>query len=277
MEIKIVVWNMHAVVDNWAVLAEDPDLSDADVYLLCEATPWEGRLPKGLYAKGHGSTRGIGCQCEGPGCDNRTYSTAIASPYPLEDMPERTRRDTYYRRHLPFEPSRAGTWTAALVDLGEFKLTAISLYGLNDEAYDASVHRSLSELSPVFDRKPHAKRLVLGGDLNILPTPPRSHGLDRSQVVMERIRAYGLTDCYQRARPPGPGPEAERCTCGMGEACTHTRTFFRPDSPGIPYQDDYLFASKDLVRGERLVSCDALPVDSDSPSDHAPLLATFNI
>ncbi len=150
MIVKVVVWNMHAVADNWPVLQEHPDLSDADVFLLCEAPPWDGLVPKGLEVKGHGSTKGLGCRCEGPGCDKRTYSTAIASPHHLEDMPERTRVDTYYRRHLPFAASRAGTWTAALVDLGDVKLTAITLYGLNDEAYDASVHRSLSELSPVW-------------------------------------------------------------------------------------------------------------------------------
>lgn len=192
-------------------------------------------------------------------------------------MPEGIRVDTYYGKHLPFEPSRAGTWIAALVDLGDIKLTAVALYGLNDEAYDASVHRSLSELSPIFDRKPHAKNLVIGGDLNILPTPPRSDGLDRSQVVMERIRAYGLEDCLQKARPPGPGPEAEWCTCGMGEECTHTRTFFWPDRPEVPYQDDYLFATKNLVKGHHLVSCEVLPVDANSPSDHAPVVAVFDI
>ncbi len=100
--------------------------------------------------------------------------------------------------------------------------------------------------------------------------------MDRSQLVLERFRSYGLTDCLME-RSSGPGPEAAMCTCRMGRACRHTRTFFRPDRPDVPYQDDYLFASRPLVQGKRLLSCTALPVDANSPSDHAPIIAMFDV
>jgi exonuclease III len=56
---------------------------------------------------------------------------------------------------------------------------------------------------------------------------------------------------------------------------THTRTKFVQAHPGIPYQDDYLFASKSLA--DRLDECHALPVDQHSPSDHAPIVASFDV
>lgn len=271
------MWNMNSKANNWTVLGTDPLLADADIFLLCEAPPWDGLLPEGVRAMGHGSTKGIGCTCEGTACRNRAYSTAIASRHPLKDMPERTRTDTYYGKPLPFEPSRPGTWTAARVKLGQLEVTAIALYGLNDEAYDSSLHRSLSELSPVFDRKHLRRHLVLGGDFNILPKPSPTGRLGRGQVVMERIRSYGLLDCVQEARPPGAGGEAAFCTCSLGEGCTHTRTFFDRRNPLVPYQDDYLFASRALVGNHRLKSCTVPLVHADSPSDHAPIVAMFDV
>ncbi len=82
-------------------------------------------------------------------------------------------------------------------------VTAVSLYGLLDEKSDASVHRSLSELAPVFDDERYNWLLLLGGDLNVWTgrSVPGSAHLDRHQVVLERIKAYGLVDCLERMRP----------------------------------------------------------------------------
>jgi hypothetical protein len=152
-------------------------------------------------------------------------------------------------------------------------ITAISLYGLLDEKSDASVHRSLSELSPIFDHDDYRKRLMLGGDINILAGQPKGERLNRSQVVLERIAAYGLVDCLAQVREPGA---LEGCKCDLGADCTHTWTKFDPKRPTIPYQDDYLFASKSLA--SRLESCIALsPKDWYDRSDHAPIVATFGL
>jgi exonuclease III len=201
-------------------------------------------------------------------------------------MPKDTRVDRYFGQPLPFEPSRPGTWIARRVDLGDLKITAIALYGLLDEKSDASLHRSLSELSPVFDHEEYGKHLILGGDFNILPKRHRAdHRLNRGQVLMERIRAYGLFDCLEKKLPPdryedpARRTEMENCQCGLREHCTHTRTFRDKGGPHIPYQDDYLFASKALVR--RLEWCWAFPSmpdwPPDWPSDHAAIVAEFNV
>ena len=157
------------------------------------------------------------------------------------------------------------------------QITAISLYGLMDERSDASVHRSLSELSPIFDHDDYGKHLILGGDLNILAGRPKGDHLDRHQVVLARIKAYGLVDCLEQAlltRPESRGG-LENCQCALGTGCTHTWTKLDPNRPTVPYQDDYLFASKALAK--RLQTCEALPFTDDSPSDHTPIVATFSI
>lgn len=266
---KVIVWNMERKPENWDILEDWTNLRGPDIALLCEAPP----APSGVAAVGHGSTKGLDCRCPGPGCTKKKWSTAVSSPHPLDAILD-ARVDRYYRRPLPFGPSRAGTWTAALVDVHGVKVTAISLYGLMDEKSDASVHRSLSELSPIFDHEDYGRLLLLGGDLNILAGRPLRTHLDRHQVVLARIRAYGLIDCLEAKRPPGP---LGGCPCGRGEQCSHTWTYRsrRVDRSHIPYQDDYLFVSPALADG--LVRCTALPFTEDSPSDHSPLVATFEL
>lgn len=266
---KVIVWNLEHKPENWRVLEESADLQGADIALLCEATP----APSGVCAVGHGSTKGLDCGCPGSDCTKKKWSTAVMSPHPLEVILD-ARVDRSYGKPLPFTASRPGTWTAALVDVQGVKLTAISVYGLMDERSDASVHRSLSELSPIFDHEVYGKRLLLGGDLNILAGRPPRLLPDRSDLVLERLRAYGLTDCLRRARPRGL---LEGCPCRLGEECTHTWTYRsrRRDRSHIRYQDDYLFASRALA--DRPMRCSALPFRDDSPSDHAPIVATFEI
>jgi hypothetical protein len=283
MKIKTVAWNMNqkSKGGNWDVLREHPDLVGADIALLCEATGVpEQPEAYGLEAIGNGSTKGLDCQCTGAWneCTKRRYSTAVVSPHRLDPIPE----DTNVRggESLPFRPSRPGTWTAARVHIGEIKVTAIALYGLFDGDYVLSVLLSLSELALVFDHEEYGKYLVLGGDLNILAgKPSRSRG----HLALERIKAYGLIDCLERALPPdryqdpGRRVDMDNCQCGLGEGCLHTRTHYNKAWPHIPYQDDYVFASPALADAHRLVSCAALPVGPGSPSDHAPIVVMFEV
>jgi hypothetical protein len=229
-----------------------------------------------LEAVGHGSTEGLEAVLGAEYPVKRPWSTAIVSSHPLITITD-ARVDRHYGKPLPFAPSRPGTWTAALTDVKGVKVTAISLYGLMDEKSDASVHRSLSELSPIFDHESYGKRLLLGGDLNILAGRPAGSYLDRYQVVLARIRAYGLIDCLEKsllARVP-PRGGLLNCPCGLDDGCTHTWTKLDRQRPTIPYQDDYLFASPALAN--HLADCHALPFSDDLLSDHAPIVATFEM
>jgi hypothetical protein len=193
------------------------------------------------------------------------------SCHPMELVTD-ARTDRYYGETLPFGPSRLGTWTAVRVDLGRLSVTAISLYGLMDERSDASVHRSLSEMAPLFDHPTYRKHLLLGGDLNILSNPrPDDPVRARFRNVLDRIASYGLVDCLEAKRPWTALPE---CPCGKGRGCRHTWTKRVKGKP-VAYQDDYLFASPMLAR--RLQTCVALPFTDDAPSDHTPIVAMFKL
>jgi endonuclease/exonuclease/phosphatase family metal-dependent hydrolase len=144
------------------------------------------------------------------------------------------------------------------------------MYGLTDELSEASVHRSLSEISPLFSDDRYNKLLLLGGDLNTSTQWPKGGHLDGDKALLDRIRAYGLIDCLERKRAPG---RLANCRCVL-EDCTHTWTRLDPSRPEIPLQVDYLFASPTLA--ERMRTCTALPPPEwKDYSDHSPIIATF--
>jgi hypothetical protein len=257
---KIVAWNMAHRIDSWSRLAE----LEADAALLSEA-----RVPSDYPDLVVGGERTHGMD----GFD-RPWAAAITARHPLEPIIDA--RATRYGRPLsvPFASSRPGTWEAALLSPpDDDPITLVSLYGLMDEKSDASVHRSLSELSGLFEDERYSRLLVLGGDLNTWTGwGEGSAHLARDTNVLDRFAAHGLVDALDRMRDEG---SLEECPCSLGEGCRHVRTRVDPRSPHIPYQVDYLFVSKAMA--ERLTSCVALDRDTfPTPSDHFPIVATFD-
>jgi exonuclease III len=271
MDMKVVAWN---VAQNAKALSVTAAVRGADIYLLNEAPP---ALELGeLITKADDRTIALDCPHEVGVCTcNRRWSAgvAVAPRYGVERIMDARRSDS--GRVLRFEPSRKGTWVAALVSLeGGEEVTAVSVYGLRGgESSDESVHRSLSELSPIFDHERYGRLLVLGGDLNTLARAAiASRTLARDQgVLRSHHEGFGLVDLLaQDIRNQERGPLAE-CGCGYGSNCEHTWTFRHKDNPTTRYQDDYLFASPELA--DRLDRCEALPFTG--ASDHAPIAATF--
>jgi exonuclease III len=255
---KVVAWNMAHRIASWAVLKE----LGADIALLSEA-----RVLKTVKENVIG-----GVKTEGRDGYRRSWAAAVVSSHTLREIGDaRAVRDGRAVK-IPFEKSRPGSWVAAVATvpvIGE--VTAISMYGLMDEKSDASVHRSLSELTPVFEDARYNGQVLLGGDLNVWTGWEAGPRLDRSRVVLERIRAFGLVDCLEARHPQG---RLEGCPCIFGEGCTHSRTRMDPSHPDIPYQMDYLYASPALV--QHLESCEAMdPERLRSKSDHYPIVALF--
>jgi exonuclease III len=142
-----------------------------------------------------------------------------------------------------------------------------------DELSDASVHRSLSEVSPVLDDPKYNKQVILGGDLNTGTQWPKGDVFNkRDRNLLDRFEALGLVDCLKQTRASG---RLANCPC-VDDDCTHVRTRRDHRHPTVPYQTDYLFASERLASG--LVSCEALASDEwFSVSDHAPIVAVFEL
>lgn len=278
---RVVTWNLkhERSRTNWRAFGPRGDYR-CDIALLNEAR----RPPDGLALNivTRGRTVGRDDVIYGGKKPGRPWATAIASAYPLQlpkdvwtERPSRTL--PYKDRRSKLMESRRGAWTAAVVSFpnGE-KVTAISLYGLLDERSDASVHRSLSDLTPLLEDPRYNELLLLGGDLN-----PRwsaeggSTTLARVQGVFDRITGgFGLKDLLQsprnKRRPRGP---LQNCTCSLGDQCRHVWTFRRNKASTYACQDDYLFASPALE--ERLDECYVLDFTDASPSDHVPVVATF--
>jgi len=168
----------------------------------------------------------------------------------IDDIPE---------GHL--ERSHPGAWVAADVEVSGFgTVTVVSAYGLmrrlrNGIAYATStVHRTLSDLTPVLDVARSKGRVVVAGDLNISPhfSPPDR---DAHIATFARIKAFGLLDCL--------GATHE----GVVQTYRHHN---KPEAR--PSQLDWMFASPSM----RLVSCSVVDTEQAwSLSDHAPLLAVF--
>jgi endonuclease/exonuclease/phosphatase family metal-dependent hydrolase len=147
----------------------------------------------------------------------------------------------------------------------ELTVTFISLYGLMDDLSDASVHRSLSDLDPIFTDSRYNECVVLGGDLNVSTQMPDGPARARSLTVFARLEALGLKECLEakwtRERA------ITDCPCELGVACRHVQT-----KKGDKYQMDYLFASESLALD------DCFPIETQpwrDYSDHAPVLARF--
>jgi hypothetical protein len=159
----------------------------------------------------------------------RNWSTAVLSRHGVTEISDA--RAVSYRGRRPnvrFENSRPGSWTAASVrvpDIGD--ISCVSLYGLTDELSESSVHRALSDLSPLFSDPRYAERLVLGGDLNSSTQWEAGPHLDGDTALLQRISAYGLKDCLSLRRPDG---RLEGCTCTLS-VCTHTMTRYDPHHP----------------------------------------------
>ena len=262
---SVVTWNMNLASKrnpgrNWAFLDRLIEDEQIDVALLSEAM---GSPRTDTLYGSRGSSGTLGRDGK-----QRDWSTAIVSKHGPVEIHDAVAVNYlgYPRTHLPFASSRPGAWTAAQMTLeGELTVTFISLYGLLDDIGDASVHRSLSDLDPLFTDPRYNKHIVLGGDLNLSTQMPQGMARERSAAVFTRLKALGLTECLEARW--NPERRIEDCPCEQGEACRHVKT-----KKGDKYQMDYLFASESLTLD------DCLPIETQpwrDFSDHAPVLARF--
>ena len=100
------------------------------------------------------------------------------------------------------------------------------------------MHRSLSEVSPIFSDPAYRDLVLLGGHFNTFTGNRAGHAY-RDRLVLDRIKAYTLEDCLELKRKNVP---LEGCPCGNPEEepCAHTLTRLIPGGHGTPYQEDYL-------------------------------------
>jgi hypothetical protein len=271
------VWNMNWNQNTQA--AKDAYIQDlltrysVDVALLNEAkmnllTTWQEADPRTVLFNAGGTV--------GKDYTREVYSAAVYSKHgPVEIRDARAQSLRGRRPEIDFAQanSRPGSWIAATVPSRKGPVSCISLYGFLDELSDASMHRSLSEVSPIFSDPDYCDLVLLGGDFNTFTGHALPGDAERDRVTLERIEAYGLVDCLaERAKGPLKGCPCQKLS---ERPCRHTLTRLITGDD-TPYQEDYLFASKALA--ESLDKCFALEPEEWQPySDHAPIIATFDV
>jgi Endonuclease/Exonuclease/phosphatase family len=271
------VWNTNWNQDTQA--AKDAFIQDVlqrysvDVALLNEArisllTKWQKAHPGAVLFNAGGTV--------GKDYTRKVYSAAVYSkhgPVEIRDAMAKSLRGRRPKIDFAQANSRPGSWIAATVPSGRGPVSCISLYGFCDELGDASMHRSLSEVSPIFSDPDYCERVLLGGDFNTFTGHAFPAHAERDRITLERIEAYGLVDCLaERAKGPLKGCPCQKLS---ERPCRHTLTRLIPGDD-TPYQEDYLFASQALAG--TLDDCFALePEEWRSFSDHAPIIGTFKL
>ena len=141
-------------------------------------------------------------------------------------------------------------------------IRSISLYGRIINGFSiTTLHRSLSDLTPIFTSDENRELLLIGGDFNASiqcdERMPSFKGDKSHHLFFERLKNFRLYDCLDKFH--------------RGRIQT-----LRHSTSNYPWQNDYLFASEELF--EKCVCCEVI---NDSSlyfvSDHNPIIANFGI
>ena len=136
---------------------------------------------------------------------------------------------------------------------------------------EATLHRAISDLSPLFEERGHTQ-VILAGDLNVWRNTTTKWQA-RFSTVFDRLAACGLR-LVGPFRDPDSAPPPN-CSCGQGEHCDHVETFrllWHPNAK--PYCNDFVFATSGLTA----LSCAPIfdpRIRDEKISDHWPVLTRF--
>jgi endonuclease/exonuclease/phosphatase family metal-dependent hydrolase len=252
-------------LEAWRFLEE---VVQPDVALLQEAGPPPEGIVNSIRREG-----GIRDDRLSPPKD-RGWGSAVVSWGPSLTAIDET-RFPFDPRPIPLLRTFPGSVAIARIDPKEgWPLVVVSAYGVIDQGYaDTTVHRILSDLTPLIDRQ-RAKRIILGGDLNITTQWSAKHRsflrgfvsecLRRDRNLFDRFETLGLRNVVK-------GKMAlEGCGCEDGSRCEHVRTQWHEKSD-FPWQNDYVFVTEDLLPHVSMVR-----VHDEGPrwelSSHCPIV-----
>jgi hypothetical protein len=167
-------------------------------------------------------------------------------------------RDLALRR-VPLATTLPNALIACIVTLPQDKspLLAVSMYGTFDATSHVTpnLHRMISDLHVLLIDKAYKGRIVIGGDWNV----DRDYNkINPGKAPLHRLVFERLEDSFYGL---------QRCNKEPLRTIRHGSKF--------PYQDDYIYVSKALIRK---VSCEVVsdPVTKEL-SDHLPVVAEFEV
>ncbi len=179
-------------------------------------------------------------------------------------------------RYEPLYVSQKGAYAVGVVTVNDTSVVVASVYALWDYGWlplgakpryaHTSLHRAISDLTPVLDTAVHGMPVILGGDFNTSSQFSSPHR-EAFRTVHDRLSGLGLHNISLR-------PEDEQldgCPCA-DERCRHMQTY----EGRVPYQDDYLYVSEKLGRDARLVKIERTTA-VEAVSDHFPLMVDVDV
>jgi endonuclease/exonuclease/phosphatase family metal-dependent hydrolase len=277
--VRLVTWNLNratwqgrhrfATSEAHARAAwEELGSLNVDVALLQEATP----PPTGL-ARPPTATQPAGVEREawrsltGP---MRWWCSAVTAwDVDLRAPPDEDRCE-------PLHVSQKGAYAVGVAVVSDTPIVVASVYALWDYGWlpqgakpryaHTSLHRAISDLTPILDTAGHGMSVIVGGDFNTSSQFPSPHR-EAFRTVHDRLIGLGLHNVSLRTE----GELLDGCPC-VDEPCRHVQTYEGP----TPYQDDYLFTSQDLVDRTRLVKIERTPL-VEAVSDHYPLMVEVDL
>lgn len=235
--ISVVTWNMdywkrnkEQRQDAWDYLTDE---IRPDIALLQECVP-----PPDMSKEYNVIYREIG--------GTRNWGSAVLTRgYPIKEV--------------EFENSLPGCVVATEVEVPGIILTAISVYGMLCKYNYATttMHRILSDLTPLLHGQRGSRTFIMGGDYNVSPQWDEryKHRDPSHQLVFDRIEDLKLVNCTLQYFGK------------LVQTNHHARSNY-------PWQNDYLHASKELAA--KMMSCKVLDDERVREfSNHVPVLAQF--
>lgn len=235
--ISVVTWNMdywkrnkEQRQDAWDYLTDE---IRPDIALLQECVP-----PPDMSKEYNVIYREIG--------GTRNWGSAVLTRgYPIKEV--------------EFENSLPGCVVATEVEVPGIIMTAISVYGMLCKYNYATttMHRILSDLTPLLHGQRGSRTFIMGGDYNVSPQWDEryKHRDPSHQLVFDRIEDLKLVNCTLQYFGK------------LVQTNHHARSNY-------PWQNDYLHASKKLAA--KMMSCKVLDDERVREfSNHVPVLAQF--
>ena len=188
--------------------------------------------------------------------DTGAWGTGVFSKYALSEITSIDKG----KKTIPLLISHPGALVTSQLTIHNQDIIAVSLYGKMDKSGYATttLHRSLSDLTPLLDgQRKRSRWLLIGGDFNADPLIDKQQRNSAHHIFYERLKDFKLYDCCKKFNP-------ERVQTN------------RSSRSNQKWENDRLFAGKDLY--DRLISCEVI----DDPnlyelSDHNPIVAEFDI
>lgn len=263
-KVSIGTWNM----DHWKRTVQQR--SDAWAYLGSNAGADIMLLQESGAPPGMSRTRYVHRELAG----SRPWGSAVvafsdAADLELEEID--AVRSRYGSTRFSMLGTTPGTVIVARVDFpGIGPITCISVYGAINVYAQTTMFRIVADLIPLFDSS-DGHRVVLGGDFNVTDAMRGDRSVyPRYKAILNAVESLGLVNLAKVAPerpPPIPG-----CLCAE-EDCRHLHTYTWTGNQGT--QLDWLYATPDLAK-----HCTSIRLDHevfDTLSDHAPIVADFNV